>query len=124
MKEIKENEIMKFIDYYHHFHDSNIIELKKENDFIELKLFVFWSGKPIINEDKLINTNKTEIKIIFKDINNFNYNENILYDEINNISIKNIKINENNYIEFILYDMMNDIIINITSSNITYEEIK
>ena len=124
MKEIKPNNIKDFIDYYHNFHDSNIIEFKKEKDYIELTVSVFWSNKPTMNEDNSFNTNKTKMRIVFKNINDFNYNENILYDEINDSNIKCTEIDGKEFIGFVLYDMMNEIILYIVANDITYEEIK
>lgn len=73
MTEITKENIEAFKDYYHYFHDSYIenVNYDEKNNLLELYLDVFWSGKPILREDNTFETNRTKMKILFKNVKEY-----------------------------------------------------
>ena len=100
--ELSKNNLSNFLEYYHFFHDSyitNINYLINDNK-IELYIDVCWSGKPILKENKIYETNKTKLKLIFNEIKQFNCKEIFSWDYINKVYIDYIKIDKIYYICF------------------------
>lgn len=122
MKIITEDNLNDFINYYHGLHDSYITNINHDiiNSKIEVLINVFWSGTPILNEDNTLDTNKTNIKIVFKGIEKYN-NKIISYSEITESYINFIKLGNKKFICFA--DDENEPQVYIVSDSMEYKEI-
>ena len=121
---LSKNNLSDFFEYYHFFYDSyitNINYLINDNK-IELYIDVCWSGKPILKENKIYETNKTKLKLIFDEIKEFNCKEIFSWDYIDKAYIDNIKIDGKDYICFA--SNKENSLIYIISDNIEINEIK
>ncbi len=65
MKKLSKENIDKFLQYYHDFHDSYIVNIYYDivNSKIDLILDVVWSGEPILN-GKTYETNEVHLKLV------------------------------------------------------------
>lgn len=122
MTSITKDNLTEFMDYYHWFHDSKILDVKYyfKKTKIELYLDVFWSGKPILKNDGTYETNKTVVKMICNDIYQYNFKETYLND-IDDAYLKYIMINEEEYICFATDK--EEPLISIVCRSIEYEEV-
>ncbi len=120
---ITKDNLTSFMDYYHWFHDSNITDVKYEylKNQIELYIDVFWSGDPILKDDGSYETNKTKLKIVCKDIYQYNYKENYL-DYIDDAYLKFLNIDKEEYICFATDK--EEPLISVVCKSIEYEELK
>lgn len=102
MKVINKDNIEEFMSFYHYFHDSTINDLKfnYKDDVLELFIDAFWSGEPILKEDNTYETNKRLVKLVFKDINRLNIDEQQNYGYIDDAYLKIIKLNNEEFICF------------------------
>ena len=118
----KEN-LSSFIEYYHNFHDSYITNISYDIKLskIELLINVGWSGKPTLKENKYYETNKTKLKIIFNNVEQY-FNKNIFSDNyISDAFIKYINIKNKDYICFASDEI--EPLIYIVCNNMEYEEL-
>lgn len=124
MNKITKNNLDEFINYYHEFHDSYIINVNYDisKSQIELLINVYWSGKPILKEDRTYQTNKIKMRIILNNIKQCNNKEMFSWDYINEIFIKYIKLSNNEFICFA--SDAQEPLIYIVCESMEYEEIK
>lgn len=113
-----------FIEYYHGFHDSHITNINYDIMLSKIELFidVYWSGEPILKEDRTYETNKTKMKMIFNGVEQCNNKEMFSWDYISDAFIKYIKIRNKEFICFASDE--NDPLVYIVCDNIEYEELK
>ena len=123
MKEINRKNISNFMNYYHNFHDSNIININYfvKDTRIEIVLDVCWSGIPVLNEDKTYQTNSVMLKIIFYDIVQYNNREMFFNKNINKAFLKYIKFNDKEMLCFA--DSSLEPLFYVVCDRIEYEEI-
>ncbi len=124
MNKITKNNLDEFINYYHEFHDSYITNVNYDisKSQIELLINVYWSGKPILKEDRTYQTNKIKMRIILNNIKQCNNKEMFSWDYINEIFIKYIKLSNNEFICFA--SDAQEPLIYIVCESMEYEEIK
>ena len=81
MNKITKDNLSSFMEYYHDFHDSNILYINYniEKAKIEILINVYWSGEPTSNENGSYNTNKTKLKMVLKSAITKNYFLGIIY---------------------------------------------
>ena len=92
---------------------------------IELFIDVYWSGEPILKEDRTYETyetNKTKMKMIFNGVEQCNNKEMFSWDCISDAFIKYIKIKNKEFICFASAE--NEPLVYIVCDNIEYEELK
>lgn len=124
MKSINKKNIINFMNYYHNFHDSNILNINyiiKESK-IEIILNVCWSGIPVLNEDKTYQTNGVVLKMIFYDILQYNNREMVIDNKINKAFLKYIKLNDREVLCFA--DSVDKPSFYVVCDIIEYEEIE
>ena len=124
MKEINKKNIANFMNFYHNFHDSKIINVNYfVNDCrIEIVLDVCWSGIPVLNEDKTYQTNRVMLKMIFYDIVQYNNREMSMNNIINKGFLKYIKFNDS---EMLCYaDSSLEPLFYVVCDRIEYEELE
>lgn len=124
MKNINKKNITNFMNYYHNFHDSNILNINyiiKESK-IEIILNVCWSGIPVLNEDKTYQTNGVVLKMIFYDILQYNNREMVIDNKINKAFLKYIKLNDREVLCFA--DSVDKPSFYVVCDRIEYEEIE
>lgn len=124
MKSINKKNIINFMNYYHNFHDSNILNINyiiKESK-IEIILNVCWSGIPVLNEDKTYQTNGVVLKMIFYDILQYNNREMVIDNKINKAFLKYIKLNDREVLCFA--DSVDKPSFYVVCDRIEYEEIE
>ena len=124
MKCINKKNITNFMNYYHNFHDSNILNINyiiKESK-IEIILNVCWSGIPVLNEDKTYQTNGVVLKMIFYDILQYNNREMVIDNKINKAFLKYIKLNDREVLCFA--DSVDKPSFYVVCDRIEYEEIE
>lgn len=124
MKNINKKNIINFMNYYHNFHDSNILNINyiiKESR-IEIILNVCWSGIPVLNEDKTYQTNGVVLKMIFYDILQYNNREMVIDNKINKAFLKYIKLNDREVLCFA--DSVDKPSFYVVCDRIEYEEIE
>ena len=124
MKNINKKNIINFMNYYHNFHDSNILNINyiiKESK-IEIILNVCWSGIPVLNEDKTYQTNGVVLKMIFYDILQYNNREMVIDNKINKAFLKYIKLNDREVLCFA--DSVDKPSFYVVCDRIEYEEIE
>jgi len=124
MKQITKENLNDFIHYYHAFHDSYITNInysinKKE---IEISLDITWSGEPTLKEDKTYETNKTKLKMIFKEVEQISIKEIFDWDYINEIFFKYIEKKDKEMLCFATDEEEPQVY--IICNKIEYEEIK
>lgn len=124
MKQITKENLNDFIHYYHAFHDSYITNInysinKKE---IEISFDITWSGEPTLKEDKTYETNKTKLKMIFKEVEQISIKEIFDWDYINEIFFKYIEKKDQEMLCFATDEEEPQIY--IICNTIEYEEIK
>lgn len=121
---ITKDNLSSFIEYYHGFHDSHITNINYDIMLSKIELFidVYWSGKPILKEDRTYETNKTKMKMIFNGVEQCNNKEMFSWDYISDAFIKYIKIRNKEFICFASDE--NDPLVYIVCDNIEYEELK
>ena len=124
MNKITKDNLNKFIKNYHEFHDSYITNVNYDisKSQIELLINVYWSGKPILKEDRTYQTNKIKMRIILNNIKQCNNKEMFSWDYINEIFIKYIKLSNNEFICFA--SDAQEPLIYIVCESMEYEEIK
>ena len=124
MKSINKKNIINFMNYYHNFHDSNILNINyiiKESK-IEIILNVCWSGIPVLNEDKTYQTNGVVLRMIFYDILQYNKREMVIDNKINKAFLKYIKLNDREVLCFA--DSVDKPSFYVFCDRIEYEEIE
>ncbi len=121
---ITKDNLSSFIEYYHDFHDSYITNINYDIKFSKIEMFidVYWSGEPILKEDKTYETNKTKMKMIFNGVEQCNNKEIFSWDYINNAFIQYIKIKNKEFICFASDEKEPSVY--IVCDNIEYEELK
>jgi len=124
MKQITKENLNDFIHYYHAFHDSYITNInysikKKE---IEISFDITWSGEPTLKEDKTYETNKTKLKMIFKEVEQISIKEIFDWDYINEIFFKYIEKKDQEMLCFATDEEEPQVY--IICNKIEYEEIK
>lgn len=123
MTAITKDNLISFMDYYHWFHDSYIIDVKYEfkKGQIELYFDIYWSGIPTLKDVGNYETNRKNLKMVCKGIYQYNYKEN--YTDYIDISyLKFIKINKEEYICFAT--SKEEPLITVACKSIEYEELK
>lgn len=110
MNKINKENIKKFAKYYHYFHDSYIEEIKyhKNNSTIEILIMVYWSGTPYLKEDGSYESNKTNIKMIFKNIKSYGEDKNRDSDNIDDVILDYFKIDNQELIGFSIFSGRKD----------------
>lgn len=123
MIKITKNNLDKFNEYYHSFHDSYITNINYDiiESKIELFINVCWSGEPNKKNNGTYETNKTKINIIFNNIKQFSNKEIFSWDYINAAFIQYIILDEKEYICFA--DDKREPLIYIVCESIEYNEI-
>lgn len=121
---ITKDNLSSFIEYYHGFHDSYITNINYDIRLSKIELFidVYWSGKPILKEDRTYETNKTKMKMIFNGVEQCNNKEIFSWDYISGAFIKYIKIKNKEFICFASDE--NEPLVYIVCDKIEYEELK
>ncbi len=106
MIELNNDSLIKFLDYYHYLHDSNItmIEYDISKAQITLLINVYWSGEPKLKDDGYYETNKKKIKIIFEGVEKVKSKEICSYEYIDDVYFKFIMLNNKGYICFADYE--------------------
>ena len=99
MQRINKENIKDFLEKYHYLHDSYILNI--DYDFnksqIEILFDVFWSGKPTLKLDGTYETNKIKLKVLCKDIKQYNYKD--IYDDfISEAYLKYVKLENEEYL--------------------------
>lgn len=124
MKGISRKNITNFMNYYHNFHDSNIININYfvKDTRIEIVLDVCWSGIPVLNEDKTYQTNRVMLKMIFYDVVQYNNREMNFNKMINKVFLKYIKFNDREMLCFA--DSSSEPLFYVVCDRIEYEEIE
>ena len=127
MQQIKKENLDDFLKYYHDLHDSYILDIQYDykNSKIEILIDVYWSGEPTLKENGTYETNKTKMKIVCKNVNQFHFKD-TFSDFIDGIFLKYIKLKELVYKdkEFICFATDNeDPEVSIVCESIEYEEI-
>ncbi len=123
MNKITKNNLNNFMNSYHFFHDSYIkdINYNLDKNKIDILIYVFWSFKPILKEDNLIETNRTKMKMIFTGIKEYR-DDDRFSDYIEEAIIKYVKINGKEYILFTSDEIEPSFY--VICDNIEYEEKK
>ena len=123
MNKITKDNLSSFMEYYHDFHDSNILYINYniEKAKIEILINVYWSGEPTSNENGSYNTNKTKLKMVFYGVEKCNNKELFSWDYIYNVYLKFIKIKNKEFICFA--DDEKKAQVYVVCENIEYEEI-
>lgn len=121
MKQITKENLTLFMDYYHCFHDSYITNVLYNYEKCQVELFidVFWSGEPKLKDDGTYETNKKKIRMVCKDVNQFNYKE-VYSDYIDDAYLKYITLEREEFICFATDQ--EDPLISIVCKSIEYEE--
>ena len=122
MKSINKKNIINFMNYYHNFHDSSILNINyiiKESK-IEIILNVCWSGIPVLNEDKTYQTNGVVLRMIFYDI--LQYNNREISKMINKAYLRYIKFDDREMLCFA--DSVDKPLFYVVCDRIEYEEIE
>lgn len=124
MNKITKNNLDEFVKYYHGFHDSYITNINYDisKSEIELLINVYWSGEPVLKEDKTYDTNKTKMRMILNGVERYNTKEIFSWDFIYDAFIKYIKIDNKEFICFASNEQ--EPLIYIVCDSIEYEEIK
>lgn len=124
MNELNKNNLTEFIKYYHGFHDSYITNINYDisKSKIEILIDVYWSGEPILKENGTYQTNKTKMRMILDGVVQCNNKEICLWDYINNVFIKYIKLDNKEFICFASDEQ--EPLVYIVCDSIQYEEIK
>lgn len=120
---ITKDNLSSFIEYYHGFHDSYITNINYDIKRSQIELFidVYWSGEPILKEDRTYETNKTKIKMIFNGVEKCNNKEIFSWDYISDAFIQYIKIKNKEFICFASDEK--EPLVYIVCDNIEYEEL-
>ena len=123
MKKITKDNLKSFLEYYHDFHDSTIsnINYNIEKSEIDLLINVYWSGTPVLKEDKTYKTNKRKLKMIFNGVELVITKEIFTWDYITKANIEYTTLENKEYISF--KDDLNEPQIYILSDSIEYEEL-
>lgn len=123
MRCINNKNIANFMNYYHSFHDSDIINInyRVKDARIEILLDVCWSGIPMLNEDKTYQTNRVMIKMIFYDVLQYNNKEMFLSNNINKAFLKYIKFDDKEMLCFA--DSVDKPSFYVVCDKIEYEEV-
>lgn len=123
MKVINKDDIEEVMSFYHYFHDSTINDLKfnYKDNVLELFIDAYWSGNPILKEDNSYETNKRLVKLVFKNINKLNIDEQLNYNYIDDAYLKIIKIDNEDYICFATDN--NEPYIYIVAKHLEYDEL-
>lgn len=102
MKEITKNNLQEFLEYYHYLHDSTISNINSDiyNSKIEMFIDIYWSGEPVLKDDKTYETNKTKMLIVFEGIERYNSKEFYSWNYINDIYFKYIMLKNKEYLCF------------------------
>lgn len=121
---ITKDNLSSFIEYYHGFHDSYITNINYDIRHSQIELFidVYWSGEPILKEDRTYETNKTKMKIVFNGVEQCNNKEIFSWDYISEAFIQYIKIKNKEFICFASDEK--EPLVYIVCDNIEYEELK
>lgn len=124
MNKITKDNLEEFIEYYHGFHDSYITNVNYDisKSKIELLINVYWSGQPILKEDKTYQTNKIKMRMILDGVEQCNIKEMFSWDYINEAFIKYIKLANKEFICFASDEQ--EPMVYIVCESIEYEEIK
>lgn len=124
MNKITKNNLDEFVKYYHSFHDSYITNINYDisKSEIELLINVYWSGEPVLKEDKTYDTNKTKMRMILNGVERYNTKEMFSWDFIYDAFIKYIKIDNKEFICFASNEQ--EPLIYVVCDSIEYEEIK
>ena len=121
---ITKDNLSSFIEYYHGFHDSYITNINYDIKHSQIELFidVYWSGEPILKEDRTYETNKTKMRMIFNGVEQCNNKEIFSWDYISDAFIQYIKIKNKEFICFASDEK--EPLVYIVCDNIEYEELK
>ena len=121
---ITKDNLSSFIEHYHGFHDSYITNINYDIRLSKIELFidVYWSGEPILKEDRTYETNKIKMKMIFNGVEQCNNKEIFSWDYISDVFIKYIKIKNKEFICFASDEK--EPLVYIVCDNIEYEELK
>lgn len=121
---ITKDNLSSFIEYYHGFHDSYITNINYDIRLSQIELFidVYWSGDPILKEDRTYETNKTKMKMIFNGVEQCNNKEIFSWDYISDAFIQYIKIKNKEFICFASDEK--EPLVYIVCDNIEYKELK
>lgn len=121
---LTKDNLSSFIEYYHGFHDSYITKINYDIKLSQIEPFidVYWSGEPILKEDRTYETNKTKIKMIFNGIEQCNNKEIFTWNYISNAFIQYIKIRNKEFICFASDEK--EPLVYIVCDYIEYEELK
>ena len=102
MNQITKENLEEFFTYYHGFHDSFIKEIHYDTfgANIELLIYVYWSGKPLLKENNTYQTNRTKMKMVLKEVEQCNIKEIFSWDYINQAFLKYVKLNNKEFLCF------------------------
>ena len=102
MKELTENNLDEFKEYYHFLHDSFIIDIHYNiiKDQIELLIDVYWAGNNLKKDATSYVLNKQQLKMYFNQIKEYRCKDLTLSDYIDKICLKVILIDDKKYILF------------------------
>jgi hypothetical protein len=123
MAELKTENLLEFLEYYHDLHDSFItnIEYDIHKAQIQLLINVYWSGEPKLKTDNTYETNKKKMKMIFEGIEQVNIKEFFSWDYIHEAYIKSIKLNNKEFLCFA--DEEEEPLLYIVCETIRYDEL-
>lgn len=123
MIKLNKNNLDEFLNYYHYFHDSYIINISYDisKSIVELLVNVYWSGEPKLREDGTYQTNKIKMKMQLTGIEKYNNKEIFSWNYIDDVSIKYVNFNGKELLCFA--DDEVEPLIYIICDNIEYEEI-
>ena len=115
---------MDFINNYHSFHDSYILDIcyDIQNSKITMLIDTYWSGTPILKEDGTYETNRTQVNIYFNHIKDCTIKSIMSYEYIDNAYLKYITLNNNDLICFASHE--ENPLFYIVAEEMEYEEIK
>lgn len=124
MNLISKENLTSFLEYYHYFHDSNILNINYDIKTMKIELIidVYWSGEPIKKEDNSLETNKTKLRMVFKRVYECNNKELFPYDSIDCTYMKSFKLRDKDLICF--SNDEKEPTVYVVSESIEYEEIK
>jgi len=120
---ITKDSLPTFNEYYHNFHDSYITNINYDFKHSQIELFidVYWTGKPILKQNGVLENNKTKMKIVCNGIMQYNFKE-VFSDYIDTAIVKYINIGNKKYICFASDEI--EPLVYIICDNIEYEELK
>ncbi|HIT10743.1 MAG TPA: hypothetical protein IAC24_04005 [Candidatus Onthousia faecigallinarum] len=124
MNQITKENLEEFFTYYHGFHDSFIKEIHYDTfgANIELLIYVYWSGKPLLKENNTYQTNRTKMKMVLKEVEQCNIKEIFSWDYINQAFLKYVKLNNKEFLCFASEE--EEPMLYVVCKSIEYEDLK